>query len=1595
MKELCPNLNNKEVKQEFDELVANVGENAAYVIWSENDGNGIDKAPNGAQSKLFLDLLRHYNGDRSAAIKAKAKTFASSFKIRFKDSNLNDINGESLVDTVIKSSENTISYAKQSDQMFQITDAVNSHIFPAFRNLTDSPDVLQKLIDEGLVPDELVELTKKMMKYHVPVHFISKQDVKSKDLAIYDPMSGITVYPKAFNNDDLAATFLHEMIHFYTVAILANPKTEAEQKFEEDMTKAYNEYKAIRATDDIYGFIDVMEFVSEIQTNQSFRDHLNNKHQSLYIRVLNFFKSLLNGFKTPSMSVQQINDAITDVITLGNQNGVRLTSNRWQHHKQLTPTVSESELLYAKIIKGLKQRLNAIRRYNVDNKRAQNEYTITKLIEDLSKADSTTAIVDFIQHINETVGEAISFLNSDITKLNSKQLVQLRRDYLNYYQPMLQQVASLVQNTDELNNIPNFSLFEANVDDLISKFNRIQVRYDRVLRTKTREFLSDYAEQSGSPFTDEMLNWIDNPNNDIGWIGYYVGMSSNTDNEVVRIMENMIRNVKNKVNRHTRTVGQTLLPLLSAAKAKHGNNVMELLQERDSNGKRTGYFVRSINYGMYYKNRSAMYEKLAVKYGLTKDESGIYNMPTDPAIKQKYDADINDWMSQNVERLFTKEYYTLKDQLLPITKQVLGDINEQIQLLKSKYTKNKVYYNHKMSPQDKVAMQVLQRQKSALYNIYDINGNDKTGDDLIIAQDLQKFKLATEDNVKYTRSSKKFMAALAKMRALLPDVEYAEWYKSNTHSEYSDEFWRLLDSLDSVEQDDDYKELKVRQRAIMQMFRKENSMQIDATVMDKASVAAVKDMDEQLALRRTRRGEDEQYDDSAPKFSDYAEIVVTNEYNKAYTAASAAGQFQFEKWYEENHYEDASGRSKPISIWTYLRPIDNKYLEHGVPNSDFSEVSAQSKFLNHNYDQYGEYIQPKLSLYNNQTNYKKIVNSVELKALYDELIHVMEGSTRKIGFLQHSDPYKLPQMTARTFQMVVRDSSVLKGLKYAVADSFGIKDDDVDYVDEFQLSPDGTPIKNIPTRYLNLLDNTDMITADVVGSVIEFFNMADNFQEMTNVQDDIEMILNRLSQLEVVGKKGKTPGELNVFRKAQQLVDMGVYGQKKQRVNVDVFGKKIELSKGLGTMLQYFTKVNLAFNMWAIGTNYVTGQGYTDMESILGRYYSKSDVLFAKAELMKYMPTNTKNIGNVDAKNKLLSLMQLNQVTRANADTYDRLDNSTVLRAINQHFWFNGYTAGDFVVKAQVLAAVYHNYKLYNGEFLSQNQFLSKYHINDKKAGKIAYDKLKTSLYDAYDNNGQVKSKYVDMISVKLQNEITNKINTLAQKIDGNLSDTDRSAIHANAFAQFLVMHRNFMIVGIQDRFKKRQFNYNTGEVEVGVYRSAGKLIQQQFSNDKWYALKQLMDNYNNLEDYEKYNVKKVMLEVMNATVLALAVSYILLPLADSGDGEDLWAMQAVTYLAMRAAFEFRTLYNPLELVQLLNSPSAAFNTVEQMANMIKLLWIPNWFGGDIFKKVDRGAYKGMPSIMKNFIKFTPAKNVIEATDPKPKRSYLENQLMV
>lgn len=176
MKIICPNLKNEEVAREFEELKNATSEAAAYHIWSQNNGNGIDKAPNGEPSKLFSDLLEHYNGDRVAAIQAKARTYSKSFKEWFGESKVVDENGEPLVVYHGTGTPNKIEEFKSKNNKIWFTDKSTAQAYANFDQ--DMRDEVGLDSSNNIYP---VFLSIKNPKYFDNVSYTTLENFESAD----------------------------------------------------------------------------------------------------------------------------------------------------------------------------------------------------------------------------------------------------------------------------------------------------------------------------------------------------------------------------------------------------------------------------------------------------------------------------------------------------------------------------------------------------------------------------------------------------------------------------------------------------------------------------------------------------------------------------------------------------------------------------------------------------------------------------------------------------------------------------------------------------------------------------------------------------------------------------------------------------------------------------------------------------------------------------------------------------------------------------------------------------------------------------------------------------------------------------------------------------------------------------------------------------------------------------------------------------------------------------------------------------------------------------------------------------------------------
>lgn len=1553
----CPNKNLPEWK-ELERVVPEV----AYTVWDLNNGHGIDKAPNGEPSILFQDLLKQYNNDRDAAIKAKAVIYSNSFrnwynnqikstdvifghpaigktysfeKGKFKDKFIDwDVEFNSKRDKWIEQHSNT----KKGTPEYKI--ARNEYLIYPEKH----PDYIKFITDEW--------------------NRVKEEAKKQNKVLFASPHTLLKLFPQDFT----------KIINLSTEDFIKRNISRGGKEHESRLWKQ-------SIDDTISNVRGIPMYV--LKEGVYLEDYLNN---NLSIKTID-----KNG--EPLMSELLLLSTVTynpEDFTPIPQEDMRV--------------INEVTKLYEKIQKGLKDRLNSIKRYTVKNPKVWNQ--LQTVIQQLANSETEEGIYQFLQHIDESINDSIKFLSKPVKNISAKQIRQLSNDYIGFYKPLMDDIMYLFDTTDIFKDKPDYSYIKELATTLSQQIDNVNNKFINVLKSKGYSALQQYLTELGMPqnMIQDTINWLDDPKHDSSLFMDWFGMSSNSNNAVQQIIAKLLNDAKNATDRETMEVGIKLVKLVNVAKEKYGNDVQKLLYEKLDDGTYSGNKVAPLNNGQLKRDQRQFMDKLAEKLGISKDNNNMYVLPQNEDIQKKWFDELTKWYADRAQRRYKAEYYVLRNKMLSMkTRDAEREIQSMIDGITQSMTINDIQYENLLTEAEYKQLESLRKQKRLLSNTFNIDGSEKTGIDRVIADELTAFHEEVNKHIKYGIDKDKYEKDLAKVieRYGGETAEVQLWKQRNTVTRYTQDFYDRIANLESDPANKDpestYQKLRNRRRQLQNLYKDPHTNKIDINSLSDDEKRSLLQLDQDIANAYTAT----QKTEGADKFSNFAEIVNTEQYYHDMEQARNAGVQAYNEWFNNNHYEDVRGFMHPASYYTELRPLPEfaqQYTET-VPSSKYSKILESSEWYNPEFDENGPAIQPNKKYYDNSKAYNEVMNKPEVKELYDEITNIMNEAMSFISFLTNSNENMMPQIEARFMQVLNRKDGILNKLKYAVEDFAITKEDDLDFVKEFSTMPNGDPIKVIPTRFITPLEDANSISTDAVSAVVQFYNMAANYKNMSAKQDEVELMLNLLKQLSIrTSKELKGPGSTNVYKQSQLLVDRLMYGRNKTPIEGNVLGYDINFGKALDIVRGFVTKVNLSGNLWSIGTSFFTDATYTTLEAKMGRYFDLEDLNFAKSEFARELPNMMQNIGNPNPKGRLPYLLMLNQVVKDNKELFDRLDQSQVLRSINQNFWFAGYTQSDYTVKSHTLLSIYHNYRLVDNEgFMSKQQYIDKFYPNDRKKGVVEFKQLTTTLYDAYIElpNGDVvvDDKYKPLITDKLLNDVRNRIEIISRRIDGTIREVDKAAVHANAMASYLVLHRNFMISALHDRFKPKQYNLDLQTIEEGYYRSTGRFLKNVIAN-RHFAIKQLLADYNNMQEYEQYAVRRVLNELVLITA-STAVALVIASVVDGDDDYDTWLTQSITYLAMRSAFEFRTMYNPFEFMALIKSPTAAFNWFDNISSFINLINPASYIGDRTpFTIIDRGVYKGMPVILKNIIKVTPFKSIVEAQDPKSKRNYLQNQLM-
>lgn len=1652
----CPNLSNKQVKREFDRLKEAVGENRAHYLWNKNNGYSLDRTSDDKHSELY-DLCLNMSGkDENKAIQIKSLIYSynlpdskESFdKLKkYYNEYISDKNNKQKEDNRRIHVKNL--YDKLANKLnlgtSLSTDALNNTELPGLVNFVSI------LRDSEILDKSDIDLLDVLPSVDCRIQLEPQSDDEmiwfdGKKIHITDSFMRLS------NNKTASNLFLNTYLHAVLSKIINNPSNNTENKILSELKSCFEQVN--QPAHKKYGINNLQEYLNQFMYNPSFRNDMRSN--GTFIRLSNAIKLLIGKDKKGNpIDTKKISDYVNKLICVGYEKVPYMNTTA------TIPTAYQDfvESLKAKIISGLQKRMKSLKFRNAltyeDLVKMESE------INKLQKLESEQAILTFLQdnmgtvplkteHYTKEIQDNINSLNDDMSDeqiINfSKQLSNLNSDFIGFYNAMYEDITALLGTYgDEFSKESNTNLFYLSeiAKNSFEHISRVKAIYNNLSSIiSKRIILKRYAgitdiDENGNERTVQdvidAINWVDseinrntqyvmsNNQKDVWSINSFAGQYSSSNNSLVRIVANELANGKNRVSRDTYYKGIAILNLYNAAIKSNGIGCERIFQEKDENGNTDGYFTREYKYGLLQQDMKKMILRLGKKYDLQQDKDGKYILPKlgDDNF-EKYWDEYDDWMDKYVERKYTKEYYKIERLLGEDAKLAENEIQERINklLAKTRSGANERPDFMKLTHSEFVKYTQLKNEKAQLSMLYYADGTKKEGKDLEIALQIRKANELKRDKIKYKSDVESFNKAYeeAKKKYKNDPKKLESWLYRNMHQSVPQEFYdnsKLPDPVKkALESDKELQDLLERERAILLPYKNVFKLGYDVDSIPDKLIEELKEIDPKIDNRYSQIFS--KFNLNAPKDDEEENRQAGSRLSDDYVAKlseikqKSPKEWMYDPWYIRNHYVQFGGYGmKQLRAWNVFAPRDIK----NSPNFNWNIIDVDnSEFANKNFKENGEKYQPKhIERYINK-DYAKILANKDLLNLYNGLIDLMKESNSLIAYQDNPQPYKLPQMSGRMSSLLRRSHGrVMDMLKFEIDDLVTTHDDDLDYIERQDIRPDGTKIRNVPVRFIKMLKDPSKITSDVVGSVIQFYEMADNYNIMTNdVSPRLEMLAEQAyRKTNVVNSNNKVEtrnlGDTNVYRAIRKMLDMHLYGEKRIPIILHILGKDINISKILDKIYEYTSMLHLSFNMTTSTVGYTTAKGAALVESSLGKYFNKRDYSWAELEFSKYVPSIIKGLGSISYNDKLTCCFDFNNTTRQISDIFGRLDQSRVLRFISTHFAYGTYTLGDTAVKGITTLSIYHSYRLcdINGKkmFISREEYINKYGRSDKAAAEKKFNSEGVCLWDAYEvkNNAfSAKEEYKKYITPEFESKIKNRLEAINVRNDGNISELDRSSMFANSILHYVVQHRNFMML-FQERFKQKQYNFKTDTVEEGYYRCMKKLLLGGIVTYKdIFSINRLQNEYQSMDKVEKYGVRKVVTDITTLLLMQIIISTFLLPPANDKDNRDDLLLQELAYVTEKTRFEMGTYYKPDDILGLLRSPSASSSDINNLFSILESIIPVNWVNENPLKPTKTGLYKGMPWIGKKAIKLTPIRNIVESFDAKSiynKRKYQENQI--
>ncbi len=556
----------------------------------------------------------------------------------------------------------------------------------------------------------------------------------------------------------------------------------------------------------------------------------------------------------------------------------------------------------------------------------------------------------------------------------------------------------------------------------------------------------------------------------------------------------------------------------------------------------------------------------------------------------------------------------------------------------------------------------------------------------------------------------------------------------------------------------------------------------------------------------------------------------------------------------------------------------------------------------------------------------------------------------------------------RLWESMTSPTTIFQNIKESITSSILEKEDDDQIfgnaIAEKGLTAfAGNEFMTLPVLFTNRLQNPDELTDDVVGSLMSYAYMANQYEQMDNIIDPLEVgytlltedrkvrktrgdkkLIEKFDALGVEVANKVFTSESNIKQKLLDFRESQVYGRYLKDEGT-FFDTKVSVNKFTSLLLKGSSLAQLGCNWLANLANVATGLGMQNIEAAAGQFFGPKELAKADWEYKNHILPMMAELGSRTKTNKLSLFFELFDVKQNFGSKIKNQKKNWLQRLFGAEIAFLGQDAGDHWLYGRTAIAMAMRQKvLLGGKEMSLWDALQVEDVN----GSSTIKQLN------YRDITDLKGNPFDVA------KFSRKVAHINQTSFGIYNDDDANAANRVAMGRLLQQYRKWMKIQFNRRWQAGQQNLATDSWEEGYYRTFGRMMNQWIRGGV-----QLSEQWDNMTTGERANIKRAITEMVQFFAVWALANWIEWP----DDKKRPWAIKLAEYSSKRLAHELGGLApSPVMLQELLKTVKSPVPSVTVMNNglnaMMSAVDPEDWVD-----EIQSGPYKGMSTLEKNIIK--------------------------